>query len=75
MVIKRWEEAPARLLVLESLLESSQVLATTTPQIRYHLYLFIIGNSICFHHSFTPSSYNKCYCDGRVFATTTFSDV
>ena len=31
----RWQKVPVRHLVLESLLESSQVLASTTPQIRY----------------------------------------
>ena len=86
----RLGKADARLLVLELLLESSQVLATTTPQIRFHLCLsmiinynhptFIFGNSICSHHIFAPKecvlplSY-KCNFVGRVFATTTSSDV
>ena len=35
--VARLGKAHARLLVLESLLESSQVSGSTTPQIRYHL--------------------------------------
>merc|ERR1719234_976464 len=33
-LLLRWVKAPVKHLVLESLLESSQVLASTTPQIR-----------------------------------------